>query len=292
MADGHGIVVVAMAAESQFPDGIRFSITARSSEEIDDIRVHFRTIGASRGSAYRVVEFEPGTEVTGEVLLRSGGAGFIPPGTRIKYSFEVRDKGGGELRTPDQEFTYLDNRFEWETLSSGPVTVYSYGDKADQQLKVVLATAQATLERMAPVLGFELTEPFSIVSYPSYSDMTAAIPFRAQAVSDQLITEGLAFTDERVLLVHSGDARVEATVSHEFTHLLVAEATGHIRGELPAWLNEGLAEFGNIDTNQGYDAALRRGINSNRVNPLWYQRRFGGTPDDIIIAYGQASSVV
>ena len=38
-ADGGNIKVVKAKAESQFPDGIKFSIEANSDSEIDDIRV-------------------------------------------------------------------------------------------------------------------------------------------------------------------------------------------------------------------------------------------------------------
>ena len=53
------------------------------------------------------------------------------------------------------------------------------------------------------------------------------------------------------------------------------------RGELAGQL------AGQVD-----DGALRRAIESDRLNPLWYQRTFVGKPGDIIAAYGQASSVV
>jgi hypothetical protein len=84
----------------------------------------------------------------------------------------------------------------------------------------------------------------------------------------------------------------DGTVAHEFVHLLVAQAAGKAHEEVPAWLNEGLAEYGNIDPNAGYDRFLQRGISSDRLNPLWYQNRFVGKPKDILIAYGQAYSVV
>ncbi len=145
---------------------------------------------------------------------------------------------------------------------------------------------------MVPVLGIAPTEPLQIVSYNNYRHMSAALPFRSQAVSEQLQTQGMAFSDERVLLVHAFDATVQGTTSHEFTHLLVAEAAGRASAQVPAWLNEGLAEFGNIDPTDSYDAALRYGIYTRRLRPLWYQDTFGGTPDDIIIAYGQGRSVV
>ena len=122
--------------------------------------------------------------------------------------------------------------------------------------------------------------------------MSAALPFRSQAVSEGLQTQGMAFSEERVLLVHGFDETVTGTVSHEFTHLLVGEAAGPALRQVPAWLNEGLAEYGNIDPTDDYDAALRYGIFTRRIKPLWYLNSFGGTPEDIIIAYGQGRSVV
>ena len=95
-----------------------------------------------------------------------------------------------------------------------------------------------------------------------------------------------------MLLVHGFDPTVTGTTSHEFVHLLVAEAAGGSSATVPAWLNEGLAEYGNIDPTDDYDAALRYGIFTRRLKPLWYQSSFGGDPEDILIAYGQGRSVV
>ena len=118
------------------------------------------------------------------------------------------------------------------------------------------------------------------------------MPFRSQAVSEDLQAQGMAFSDERVLLIHAFDPTVTGTVSHEFTHLLVAEAAGGTSAAVPSWLNEGLAEYGNIDQTDEYDAALRYGIYTRRIRPLWYQGTFSGEPEDILIAYGQGKSVV
>jgi len=293
LADEGGIEVVATGAESQFPDGVKFTITASSPEEIDEIRVFFRKANNSGVSAYRTVEFEPGNLVVGESILASGGsAGYFPPGTRIQFSFEIRDKAGAVLRTAEEDYVYDDHRFDWLTVNSDLITVYYYGEYVEERAKTVLKAAEKAMERMVPVLGIAPTEPLQIVAYNNYRHMAAALPFRSQAVSEQLQTQGMAFSDERVLLVHAFDATVQGTTSHEFTHLLVSEAAGSASGQVPAWLSEGLAEFGNIDPTDSYDSALRYGIYTRRLRPLWYQDSFGGTPDDIIIAYGQGRSVV
>ena len=122
--------------------------------------------------------------MVGESFLRSGGGGadYFPPGTRIEYSFEIRDTAGGVLRTPDQEFIYSDSRFEWLTLSSGLITVYYYSEYVEQRAETVLEAAESALDRMLPVLGIAPTDPLRIVAYNNYRHMSAALPFRAQAV--------------------------------------------------------------------------------------------------------------
>ena len=293
LADEGDINVVEAKAESQFPDGIRFSVTAESPGLIDEIRVFFKKIDQSDRSAYRSFDIEPGQFVTGESLLpASGGNDYFPPGTKIEYSFEVRDKAGGVVRTEDEEFVYEDNRFEWLTVNKDLITVYYYGEYVEERARVILEAAEQAMDRMLPVLGINPTVPLRIVSYNNYRHMSSALPFRSQAVREGLQTQGMAFSDERVLLVHGFDPTVTGTTSHEFVHLLVAEAAGGTSAAVPSWLNEGLAEYGNIDPTDDYDAALRYGIFTRRVRPLWFQGAFGGTPEDIIIAYGQGRSVV
>ena len=292
-ADEGNIEVVEATAESQFPDGIKFSVRANSIDGIDDIRVFFSKVDQRGRSAYRSVDFEPGTNVVGVTILPSGkGGDYFPPGTKIEYSFEIRDKAGAVVRTESKEFVYHDNRFEWLTVVEDLITVYYYGEYVRNRAVTVLEAAKANLEKMLPVLGITPTEPLRIVSYNNYRHMATALPFRSQAVSEGLQTQGMAFSDERVLLVHGFDPTVTGTVSHEFTHLLVGEAAGKAISQVPSWLNEGLAEYGNIDPTDDYDAALRYGIFTRRIKPLWYLTAFGGTPEDIIIAYGQSRSVV
>ena len=292
-ADEGNIKVIEAKAESQFPDGIKFSVIATSVDLIDDIRVFFSKVDQKGRSAYRSFDFETGDSVTSESILPSGSGGdYFPPGTMIEYSFEVRDKAGAVVRTESKEFVYQDNRFDWLTVVDGLITVYYYGEFVKDRANVVLEAAKANLEKMLPVLGIAPTEPLRIVSYNNYRHMSSALPFRSQAVSEGLQTQGMAFSNERVLLVHGFDPTVAGTVSHEFTHLLVGEAAGKAISQVPSWLNEGLAEYGNIDPTDDYDAALRYGIFTRRIKPLWFLNSFGGTPEDIIIAYGQGRSVV
>ena len=293
MADEGDIEVREATAESNFPEGITFRLAAESSGIIDEVRVFIKKADQSGRSSYRSIEVEPSEHVSGETLLPSStGGDYFPPGTKISYYFEVRDKAGGVVQTDETDFIYNDNRFHWLSISDGLITVYYYSEYVEERARIILDAAKQTMDRMVDVLGIAPTDPLRIVTYNNYRHMVMALPFRSATVSQDLQVQGMAFTDERVLLIHGFDPTVTGTTSHEFTHLLVAEAAGGTSAAIPAWFNEGLAEYGNVDQTDEYDAALRYGIYTRRIKPLWYLQTFSGEPDDIIIAYGQGKSVV
>ena len=292
-ADEGDVKVMEATAESNFPDGIVFRVVAESPGIIDEVRVFFKKADQSGRSAYVSVDFEPGESIEGETLVSTSGAGnYFPPGTKLSYHFEVRDKAGAVVRTDETEYVYIDNRFHWLTVSDDLITVYYYSEYVEERARIILEAARQTMDNMVKVLGIAPTEPLRIVTYNNYRHMSAALPFRSAAVNQDLQAQGMAFTDERVLLIHGFDSTVTGTTSHEFVHLLVAEAAGGTAAAVPTWLNEGLAEYGNIDQTDDYDAALRYGIYTRRIRPLWYLRTFTGEPEDILIAYGQGKSVV
>ena len=292
-ADAHEILVTSQEAKSQFPEGVKFSVQASSPDEIVEIRVFFKKIGQTSRSSYRALEFSQGKVINGETLMRSGSGGeYIPPGTRIEYSFEIRDSAGRELRTEAQVFIYLDPLLEVEPVTDGLISVFYQGEDMAGRAQIMLEIAGATLDKMRPVLGIDPKVPLHIVTYANYRDMRVALPFRSRATSEQLITQGMAFKEERVLLVLGQDRSFEGTTSHEFTHLLVADAAGRAGGRVPAWLNEGLAEYGSLENSDDYDQYLQRAIEEDKLRPLWHLGTFSGTPSEIILSYGQGKSVV
>ena len=288
------IQVLSHQVETNFPKSVNFTVEVTGPDEIDEIRVYLKTIGQTNRSAYRQVEFEPGTTISGEAELLTSGNNYVPPGTRMAYSFEIRDTAGRVLRTEEEIFVYLDTRFEWFTVTEGIITVYYNNPLVESRAQHVLETAMTSLQVMGPVLGIDPEHPLHIVTYHNYRDMIDALPFRSQATREQLITQGMAFDEERVLMVHSGDRSVTSTTAHEFIHLLVGDAAGRAYSQVPAWLNEGLAEYGSRSGNGSeiVSNTLLRAIQSGKLRPLWHQGTFSGTPDDIIIGYAHGESVV
>lgn len=295
-ADTMDIVILDEQVRSEFPEGISFEISIKSASPIEDIRIFYRSENGGTTS-YDNLKFDRGLTVKGYFLLDTsvGGEGgnvtFIPPGAVFRYSFEITDTAGNVLRTQEKEFVYLDSRFQWTHMSKGPITLYYYGP-TEKRAETILDAALLTVINMSTVLGVNEIEPINIVAYNNYRHMVAALPPRAQSVREDLVTQGQAFTNIRVLLVLAYDPDSVGIASHEVTHVLVDDSAGKAYSIVPAWLNEGLAEFGNISPGDTYDKALIYGIYTRRVKPLGHLRKFSGNPDDIVIAYGQSSSVV
>ena len=289
-----GIELVSSEVTSEFQEGIRFETTVRSAAEIEEIAVRFR-IGQREVGAYEYLEPEEsdaGGAVKASVLYRTNTAArYIAPGTIITYSFAITDADGNHLDTPESEYIYHDDRFEWDEISNGIVTVSYHGPVSFRAQELLDATVQ-TLEFMGPLLGAGVDDPIRITMYNNWPEMREALPPASETSRRELITEGQAHSPEGVLLVLGGAPRASGVASHEVTHILVHRAGEGSLGRVPSWLNEGLAEFGNIQPGESYDRALYYAIQSNDLLPITSMDGQPGTPEDVIIFYGQARSLI
>ena len=285
------IEIISDAVSSNFPDGIIFKVSARSSSTIEEIKVEYKLPGSDITS-YGYMDFTPAKNVSGEYLLNtSGRRDHIPPGTAFTYVLEARNSKGQELRTEEKKVIYMDNRFEWSQITEGNVRVFYYGP-VERRARTILDAALKTVTEMGKLLGVPQPEPIRIVAYNNSRHLAMALPPRSAAVKQELTTEGMAFNDMQVVVLMAFEPSIEGTTSHEVVHMLVGDATQKAYRSIPAWLNEGLAEYGNLDPTESYDQALYYAIFTRKLKPLWYLQEFSGDPDDIIIGYGQARSVV
>ena len=279
---------------SEFQEGIRFEVDVSSSAEIEEIAVRFR-IGQREIVAYEYLEI--GEQGSGEgvkastVYRTNTAARYIAPGTIISYSFVISDAEGNHLDTPEFQYIYHDDRYEWDEIDNGIVTVSYHGPVSFRAKEILEATVE-TLETMGPLLGAGVDDPIRITMYNNWPEMREALPPASEVTRRELITEGQAHSPEGVLLVLGGAPRASGVASHEVTHILVHRAGEGGLGRVPSWLNEGLAEFGNIQPGESYDRALFYAIQRNNLLPITSMDGQPGTPEDVIIFYGQARSIV
>ena len=290
-AEGETIRVVSSSVTSEFPDGIRFKLEASGDNEISSVAVRFR-IGRRTTGSYDFLEFETGRLADSELFWRTNTAArYIPPGTIITYNFEIEDSEGTRLITEQEQFIYYDIRFQWEEVSRGAIAVAYHGPVKTRADKILVAITD-TLSTIGPLLGADIEEPIRVTMYNNVKEMLEALPPGSTTIRRELITEGQAFAEVGMLLVLGGGRLALGTASHEVTHILVHRGGDSVTGDVPPWLNEGLAEFGNVDPSFSYDIALEFAMATDRLLPLTSSRGLPSSPEDVIIFYGQARSIV
>ncbi|MBI2859527.1 MAG: hypothetical protein HYX90_10650 [Chloroflexi bacterium] len=286
------VALKSVEIKNQFPEGVLFQASAETAAPatISEIRLEMRVKGSNRG-AYAYLEFVPATTVEGSYLLRASGAQYKPPGTLIEYYFIITDSEKRTLETPKETYLYLDNRFEWASVSEGLVEVYYYGP-TKTRAEFILDAAAETIERMGELLGVRPSQPIRIIAYNNPQNMFAALPFQSETTQRELLTQGQAWYDYGLLLMLGGDSNANGIASHEMTHMLVSEATKNAFVDIPAWLNEGLAEYGNVNPGSSYDGLLSEAIAAGQLLPLRHMQSLPGLSRDILLVYAQGRQVV
>ncbi len=277
---------------SSFPESIRFHTSFETDVEIEDVRVRFSTGPETTGQYdYLDVTERSASLMDGELEWRvNTSARYIPPGTTIDFVFEAIDTEGNEYLSDEYSQIMLDSRFEWEYVSRGPIYVYYHGPVQVRAERLAEA-AKESMELMGPITGSEIETPIVVTLYNNNAEMIGAVSARSATISRELITEGQAFFDHSVVLVLSGSRDI-GTLTHELTHILVGRAAKGSNALVPLWLNEGLAEFGNLDKGLSYVYYLDWAVDTNRLIPFTRLQTFPGEPNMVIVSYGQSRDFI
>ena len=278
--------------ESNFPEDIRFYASFESDIEIADVRVRFSTGPITTGQ-YDYLDLTERSEslIDGELIWRvNTSPRYIPPGTTVDFVFEAIDADGNEYASDQYSQIILDARYEWDVVSRGPIHVYYHGPVQVRAERLAEAAKEA-MELMGPITGSEIETPIVVTLYNNNAEMIGAVSARSATISRELITEGQAFFDHSVVLVLSGNRDI-GTLTHELTHILVGRAAGGSNALVPLWLNEGLAEYGNLDKGRSYVYYLDWAVDTNRLIPFSRLQTFPGEPNMVIVSYGQSRNFV
>ena len=126
--------------------------------------------------------------------------------------------------------------------------------------------------------------------YPNAQDLRSAVLFT------QEWTGALAFGDYNIILilVRSDDLEwAKRTLAHEITHLLVREATFGPFGDIPTWLNEGLAQYAEGEMEEDQSEILDHAIKEdNIISVRSLGSGFPANPEQARLAYAQSLSLV
>ncbi|MFQ5472367.1 MAG: peptidase MA family metallohydrolase, partial [Dehalococcoidia bacterium] len=274
--------------QNMFPDGMVFRLSVETDVPIEKLRLRYEILpDGTRASAEP--EFEPGESFTATFTLEGNAPPriYLPPGTTIEYHWEATDSNGGESQTETATFFYDDIRFDWQRIDRDGVSIYYYSG-SDEDAQAMLDVAAESISSMSALLGTAVDFPVKVWAYGSRDDMQPALVQRSESYEDQIITAGVRVASDTVLVL--GNASFD-TLRHELTHVVTAVAGESAFGELPAWVDEGTAVYGQTNPG-GFESAIDSAIGRGNVLSVPSITSYPGDPNKVTLFYGESWSLV
>ncbi len=216
------------------------------------------------------------------------------PFARVTYRWDFTPVDSGTpTSSPPTTFIYMDNRFEWESIASGNVTLHWITGTTEAML-AAQDIARTSLDEIQNALQPSTAEGVTIYIYPSSADLQSALRLAGHSW-----IAGHAYPEvDVVLLAISPTERSRATMAryipHELTHNVIHDVVGQ-RGYTtqPAWFIEGLASLFERSPDPAYALALEDAEEKGGFIPL--QNLCATFPlehSDVVLAYAQSQSFV
>lgn len=285
------IVIRDTSVEADFPARLRFSLSAGSDAVITDIRLRYTVDRESfaRVTSEAYLEFVPDSAVDVSWdwdMRRTGG---LPAGSIVEYWWTIKDAGGNQMVTPPERVRFDDDRYDWQSLSEGDVTIYWY--QGDQSFASdIMLTAQQALVRLTGDTGAYLKNPVRMYIYADAADLQGAMIF------PQEWTGGVTFTRYGTIAIGISPENLDwgrRAIAHELTHLVVHQMTLNPYSGLPTWLEEGLAMYNEGELESNFAFLLQRAIDRDGlISVRSLASPFSTDADEARLSYAQSYSLV
>jgi hypothetical protein len=279
------------SATAEFPTKLNFHLAAHSNVNITDIRLCYTIdrIQFSQVTSEIYIEFTPAPTVEVEWALEMIKFGGLPPGSNLAYWWLVKDASGNSVQSPRTQIQFQDNRYSWRSLTEGEVTIHWYkGEESFAQ--ELMATAQATLDRLAADTGARPDHAIHIYIYASTQDLIGSM------IYPQEWTGGVAFTRFGTIAIGISTSNLawgKRAIAHELAHLVVHQMTLNPYGDLPVWLDEGLAMYAEGLPGPEFTSRLHQAVlEDNLISVRSIASPFSAYSDIAILSYAESYSLV
>ena len=279
------------SVQVSFPNSITFNVNAQSDASITSLRLHY--IVDEQNYADVVSEgwaqFTPSTTVDTRWVWNMAESGGLPPGAQVEYWWTAEDAAGNSARTDTATVSFDDDRYNWQSITSGPVTLLWYKG-SNQFANTLMSAAQDGLQKIQTTLGLTPQGNVSIYIYASTGDLQGAQLF-AQQWEGGVTFEG--FNIIAIAVATNQLAFGEGAIPHELTHWAVHQATFNYYGAgLRPWLDEGLATYIQGPSSD-YQAALNYAVSKNQlISVRSLSSPFSAITEQALISYGESQSIV
>ena len=285
------LAILDSSAEAEFPSRLSFHLSAESDVNITDIRLHYTVdrVSFAEVTSEAYIEFVPSTKVDVNWTFEMVKIGGLPPGSSVEYWWVVEDAKGDKVETAPVRVQFDDTRYPWHSLTEGKITFYWYkGDKSFAQ--ELMATAQQALNRLGEDTGAYLEKPARIYIYANAQDLKGAM------IYPQEWTGGAAFTRFGTIVIGIAPDSLpwgKRAITHELTHLVIHQMTLNPYGDLPNWLDEGLAMYAEGMLGPEYTSRLHKAIaEDSLISVRSLSSPFSAYAEQSYLSYAQSYSLV
>lgn len=227
----------------EFPDRVAFSVELQSEAEIARVILEYGVVNqltCGEVVAKAFPDITPGKRLEASWTWEMKQSGSEPPGAELWWRWRIVDSAGNEQVTDRQTVAWLDQEHTWKTLTGGSINLHWYNG-GQSFGKTLHDSAVNSLGELADTTGLKPDSPIDLYIYANTEDMRGAILYEPGW------TGGLAYPDYNIVLIGIEPAQIDwgkQTQAHELTHVLVGHLTFSCLGNVPTWLNEGLAVYG------------------------------------------------
>ena len=288
---GDGLRVLDNSVQAEFPYRLSFSLSAESDVNITDIRLCYQVdrINFARVSSEAYIDFAPATSVSIDWALEMMKIGGLPPGSSLEYWWTVENVDGDRTATLPARIVFDDNRYSWQSLTEGKVTLYWYqGDNSFAG--ELMSAAQQALERLNEYTAAELERPVKLYVYADAQDLQGSM------IYPQEWTGGVAFTRYGIMAIGIAPEKLDwgkKAIAHELTHLVIHQVTLNPYNEIPTWLDEGLAMRSEGPLSVSFSLYLDRAIaEGSLISVQSLSSPFSAYADEASLSYAQSYSLV
>jgi hypothetical protein len=276
-----------------FPETATFRVTAASDADITSIVLEYgnkqQTCGEVIAKAFP--QFTPGKTVDAEWTWEMRQSGSLPPGAQLWWRWRITDANGQETVTETKTASWLDDIHNWQTTTSGDsqnVRLHWY--QGDQAFASDLAQAAADgLQFNETQSGLKAEEPIDLYIYASTDDLKEAILYEPSW------TGGQAFPDQNIVILGISQSDLDwgrDAIVHELTHVLVGHLTFSCLGDVPTWLNEGLAVYSEGELDPASQSQLENAIRDDTLLTVRsLSSGFSEVADKAYLSYSQSYSI-
>jgi len=258
-------VVDAPAPVYDFGSRITFHLTAQSTAAINTATLFINT-GGLTPAVWHSDPFPPTKRVEAAVSFDLA-LNPLPPFAVVSYWWQIEDSAGQKLTTAPAKFGYEDNRFAWQIVSSGSVSVHWYrGDPSFGQDAANIATSalpEITRDVRAP-----LPEHVNVYIYATEADVQSALGRVGVAYANGHADPKLGVVIISVAPDLRASYNLQIQIPHEMTHVLIYRATAGNYARVPYWFNEGLAVMHQGQRDSNFPALLAAARDSRQFLSL------------------------